>query len=179
MKRLDKRWTIRLGALALSAVLLGTGAALATGGDQSDPLITLSYFNETCIPQVVAQVEEKMIPKQKELEQSLKALIDQYAQGGGQTGTPSSGSASYVLVSMTNGQVMSLGVGCEVLLRVGSATVQANTSPALIDLSTGGTINSGTSLTKNHLYMATIADRTLTASANDVKLLVRGSWSVV
>ena len=73
---------------------------------------------------------------------------------------------------------MSLGVGCEVLLRVGSASVQAGTSPALIDLSTGGTIDSGTALTKNHLYMATIADRTLTASANDVKLLVRGSWSV-
>ncbi len=178
MKKLDKRWTVRLGALGLSAVLLGTGAALATGGDQSDPLITLSYFNETGIPQVVEQVEEKMIPKQKELEQALKALIDQYAQGGGQTDVPSSGSASYTLVSMTNGQVMSLGVGCEVLLRVGSASVQAGTSPALIDLSTGGTIDSGAALTKNHLYMATIADRTLTASANDVKLLVRGSWSV-
>ena len=114
MKKLDKRWTVRLGALGLSAVLLGTGAALATGGDQSDPLITLSYFNETGIPQVVEQVEEKMIPKQKELEQALKALIDQYAQGGGQTDVPSSGSASYTLVSMTNGQVMSLGVGCEV-----------------------------------------------------------------
>ena len=32
MRRLDKRWTIRLGALALSAVLLGTVAALAAGG---------------------------------------------------------------------------------------------------------------------------------------------------
>ena len=176
MKKLDKRWTVRLGALGLSAVLLGTGAALATGGDQSDPLITLSYFNETGIPQVVEQVEEKMIPKQKELEQALKALIDQYAQGGGQTDVPSS--ASYTLVSMTNGQVMSLGVGCEVLLRVGSASVQAGTSPALIDLSTGGTIDSGTALTKNHLYMSTIEGRTLTASANTVKLLVRGGYAV-
>lgn len=178
MKKMDKRWTVRLGALALSAVLLGTGAALAAPGDQSDPLVTLSYLNETAIPQVVAQVEEKLLPKQKELEQALQSQIDQYRAEGGQTGTPSSGSASYTLVSMTNGQTMSLEVGCEVLLRVGSATVNANTSPALIDLSTGGTINSGTALTKNHLYMATIADRTLTASAGDVKLLVRGGYSI-
>ena len=78
---------------------------------------------------------------------------------------------------MNQGQVMSLGVGCELLLRVGSVTVKANTSPALIDLSSGGTVGSGASLTKNHLYMATIADRTLTAST-DAKLLVRGSFSI-
>ncbi len=175
MKKPDKRWTIRLGALALSAVLLGTGAALAAGGDQSDPLVTLSYLNQTALPQIIKQVEDKTAAKQKELEQNLTDQINQYKQQAGQ-GT-SGGSASYTLVSMTKGQVMSLGVGCELLLRVGSATVKANTSPALIDLSSGGTVGSGTSLTKNHLYMATIADRTLTASA-DAKLLVRGSYSI-
>lgn len=178
MKRPDKRWTIRLGALALSAVLLGTGAALAAGGDQSDPLVTLSYLNQTAIPQIVKQVEEKTAAKQKELEQKLAAQISQYIQQGGQgTGTPSGGSASYTLVSMSNGQTMSLGVGCELLPRIGTLTVKANTAPALIDLSTGGTVNSGAALTKNHLYMATITDRTLTASG-DVKLLVRGSYSI-
>ena len=113
MKKPNKRWTIRLGAMALSAVLLGTVGALATGGDQGDPLITLSYLNQTAIPQIVKQVEEKTAARQKELEQTF----------------------------------------------------------------TGGTVNSGAALTKNHLYMATIADRTLTASG-DVKLLVRGSYSV-
>lgn len=175
MKKSDKRWTIRLGALALSALLLGTSAALAAGGDQSDPLVTLSYLNQTAIPQIVKQVEDKTAGRQKELEQALAGQIDQYRQQAGQGS--SGGSASYTLVSMTKGQVMSLGVGCELLLRVGSATVKANTSPALIDLSTGGTVNNGTSLTKNHLYMATIADRTLTA-ASDAKLLVRGSYSI-
>ena len=178
MKKTDKRWTIRLGAVALSAVVLGTGAALAAGGSQSDPLVTLSYLNQTAMPQIVKQVEEKTAAKQKELEQQLAAQISQYlAQAGQGSGSVSGGSASYTLVSMSGGQVMSLGVGCEILPRLGTVTVRANTSPALIDLSTGGTINSGASLTKNHLYMATIADRTLTASG-DVKLLVRGSYSI-
>ena len=178
MKKTDKRWTIRLGACALSAVLMGTVAALATGGDQSDPLVTLSYLNQTAMPQIVKQVEEKTAAKQKELEQQLAVQISQYlAQAGQGTGTVTGGSASYTLVSMTNGQVMSLGVGCELLPRIGTVTVRANTSPALIDLSTGGTVDSGAALTKNHLYMATIADRTLTASG-DVKILVRGSYSI-
>lgn len=175
MKKPDKRWTIRLGALALTAALLGTGAAFAAGGGQNDPLVTLSYLNQTAIPQVVKQVEDKTAGKQKELEQAFSALIDQYRQtGGSSSGT--GGSASYTLATLSSGQVMSLEVGCEVLLRIGTATVQADSSPALIDLSAGGTVNAGP-LTKNHLYMSTIAGRTLTASG-EVKLLVRGSYSV-
>ncbi|NBI66012.1 hypothetical protein D1646_04140 [Pseudoflavonifractor sp. 60] len=176
MKKLDKRWTIRLGALALSAVLLGTGAALAEGGDQNDPLVTLSYLNQTAMPQIVKQVEEKTAARQKELEQTFASLISQYQQQAGNSGSVSS--AGYTLVSLNDGQVMGLGVGCEVLLRVGGVTVQADSSPALIDLTSGGTVIAGTALTKNHLYMATIADRTLTASGA-VRLLVRGSYSVM
>lgn len=80
---------------------------------------------------------------------------------------------------MTSGQVMHLDVGCEVLLRVGSATVQSSDSPALIDLTGGGTVNSGTALSKNHLYMSTIEGRTLSATAGTVKVLVRGGYTVV
>ena len=174
MKRPEKRLSIRLGALALSAVLLGTVAALGEGGGQTDPLVTLSYLNQTAIPQIVQQVEEKTAAKQKELEQAFAKELEQY---GGQAGGGSGGQASFTLVSLTGGQVMSLDVGCEVLLRIGAVTVQADSSPALIDLSSGAAVDSGASLTKNHLYMATIAGRSLTASG-DVKLLARGSWSV-
>ena len=64
------------------------------------------------------------------------------------------------------------------LLRVGSASVRADSSPALIDLSDGGTADSGAALEKNHLYMSTIEGRTLTADAGTVKLLVRGGYTV-
>ena len=179
MKRLDKRWTIRFGAAALAAVLLGTVAALAAGGDQTDPLVTLSYLDQTALPQIVKQVEEQTAARQKELEEKLTEQIAKYLTQAGQgAGTSSGGSASFTLVSLSGGQVMSLGVGCEILPRIGTVTVRANTSPALIDTSTGGSVNSGTALTANHLYMATIADRTLAASG-DAKLLIRGSYSIV
>ena len=175
MKKSDKRWSIRLGAAALSAVLLGTAAALAAGGDQTDPLVTLSYLNQTALPQIIKQVEDQTAATQRDLEHKLAAEVAEIqAQTGTSAGT---GSASFAVVSMSKGQVMSLEVGCEILPRIGTVTVKANTSPALIDTSTGGTVGSGTALTANHLYMATIADRTLTASG-DVKLLVRGGYSI-
>ena len=177
MKRLDKRWTIRLGALALAAALLGTGAALAAGGDQNDPLVTLSYLNQTAVPQIVKQVEDRTALKQKELEQTFASQIELYRQTGGGSSSGSGGSASYTLVTLNDGQVMSLEVGCEVLLRIGAVTVKADSSPALVDLSAGGTVGNNASLTHNHLYMSTIAGRTLTATGT-VKILVRGGYSV-
>lgn len=82
------------------------------------------------------------------------------------------------MVTLTSGQTLAMGVGCEVMLRVGTATLAANTDPGLIDVSTGGTLNNGGALTANHLYMATIADRTVQATAATVKLLVRGEYTV-
>lgn len=175
-----KKWTVRLGAPALAAALLCTGAALAAGGDEDDPLVTLSYLNETAIPQIVAQVEKAAAPRQEEMVRAFAALVAQYkAEAGSQTPGGGAGGASYTLVTLPAGRTMSLEVGCEVLLRVGSASVRAGTSPALIDTTTGGTLDSGGQLVKNHLYMATIPDRTLTAGAAEVKLLVRGGYTVV
>ena len=73
-----KKWMVRAGALALTAVCLGTGAALAATGGQSDPLITLSYLNDTALPSVVTQVEEKAAARQSELSKSFTDQITQY-----------------------------------------------------------------------------------------------------
>ena len=49
---------------------------------------------------------------------------------------------------------------------------------ALVDVSAGNTVNNGTSLTKNHLYMSTIAGRTLSPTSGTVKLLIRGGHKI-
>ena len=174
----SRKWTILASVLALTALCVG--AAVAGNGDETDPLVTLSYLEQTVIPDVLAQVETSADVRQTQLEQELEGQIAAYKQEmeALTESTGSEGSASYTLVTLSKEQTMYLDVGCELMLRVGTAKVNANTSPALIDISTGGSINNGTSLTKNHLYMATIADRTLTPTADTVKLLVRGGYSV-
>lgn len=178
MKKQSKKWTIRAAAFALAAVCLCGGVALAAGGDQDDPLITLSYLTKTATPDILEQVEEQADQRQIELLQKFNASIDEYKKQAPQSSGAGSSSATYTVVTLSNGQRLSLGVGCEVMLRVGSAAVSANTSPALIDVSTGGSLNSGGTLTANHLYMATISDRFVTATAETVKLMVRGEYTV-
>ena len=181
MKR-SKRWIALIAVLALTA--LCGGGALADNGDKQDPLVTQSYLEQTVIPQVVEQVEEKAQVRRDELVKSLEEQIGKYkeevAAMAGSVGSAGgeSSSASYTLVTLTKGQTMAMEVGCEVMLRVGSASVSCGTNPALIDISTGGTLNKGVGLTKNHLYMATIPDRVLNPTADTVKVLVRGGYTV-
>jgi hypothetical protein len=170
--RQKKKWLI---PTALLVTTLCVSSALATAGDENDPLITLSYLNQTVIPQVVAQVEEKAAARQQELTTTFNTQVSQYkAETSSSGGTGS----TYTLVTLTSGQTMTLDVGCEVLLRVGSATVTCGEDPAMIDISTGGTLSKGTAMTRNHLYMATMTDRVVKPSADTVKLLVRGGYTV-
>lgn len=163
---------IKLAVLTLTVFWLCAGAALAAGGgSQSDPLVTLSYLTQTVQPDILRQVEERANTRQADLMTQFEHRLDQLQGGTG-------GSATYTLVTLSSGDRLELEVGCELMLRVGSAAVNSATEPALIDMTTGGTLANAGSLVQNHLYMATIPDRTLTASAGTVKLLVRGGYSI-
>lgn len=176
MKNRDKKWAVRLASLALAAACLCGGAVLAAG-DEEDPLITLSYLTKTVTPEILDQVEENAAERQEDLERELRKAIDDYQEKLNQQQTQT-GSETYVVVTLAKDQKLELGVGCEVMLRIGSAVVSSNTEPALIDVSSGGSLSNGSGLTANHLYVATIADRYLTATADTVKVLVRGVYTV-
>ena len=164
-------------ACALALALVCAGAAWAAGGDESDPLVTVSYLEQTALPDLLAQVEEKTAVRQEELKKELEEQIAQYKKDAESLGGGGD-SASYTLVTLSSGQTLYLNVGCEVLLLIGTLRVDAPEDPALIDLSAGTTLSRGSSLTTNHLYMSTIAGRTLTPTSGTVKVLLRGSYSV-
>lgn len=172
--RHKKIWTIPVASLALVGVCLGGATAFAAGGDASDPLATLSYLEKVLMPSIVQQVEQKTAVRQQELSTQFQKELSSYQ---GQSGT-SSDSSSYVVVTLSKGQQLKLDVGCEVMLRVGTATVASKTTTGLIDTTTGAVRNNGAALEKNHLYLATISDRSVKATADTVKVLVRGGYTL-
>ena len=181
---MKNHWIRRALLLLLtSALLMGvTVAATGGAGSKEDPLVTLSYLTKTFQPDVMAQVDKKLAERDTALAAKLaetvaadkKELEKNYGSGSGSSGETD----GFAVVTMSRGQVLSGGIGCEVMLRVGSASCVSPSSPGLIDSTDASTLDNGKSLVKNHLYMMTIEDRGVKAAADTVKLLVRGSYTV-
>ena len=162
------RWFLRMMVLLLlSGILSMTIALAAEPGSDGDPLVTLSYLNDTFMKSVMDQVDQKISTRNSQLAQQL----------GGQVGG-SGTAATFTVVALSNGQVLKGDIGCEVMLRVGTAVCVSPSSPGLIDESSATTLNNGGALVQNHLYMMTIEGRGVKATAATTKLLVRGTYTV-
>lgn len=183
MKR-KKNLVVRAAAVALACLCLTAGVVLAAGGEgtQADPLITLSYLTQTAIPAVLDQVEGKVQAYQQELVDRLDKAIQGYTtkmdEALSQLDAGDQHAASYQVVTLKKDQQLKMEIGCEVMLRIGTAQCVSASSPGLINTTTGSTLNNGGALETNHLYMATITGRAVKATANTTKVLVRGGYTV-
>ena len=158
------RWFVRaVGLLMLSALLMTTLSVAASVGSSKDPLITLSYLEEVFMDEVLERVDDKIDERNDELTSKL---------GG------SGGGDSFTVVTLSNGQTLVGDIGCEVMLRVGTAVCVSPSSPGLIDESAASTLNNGGALVTNHLYMMTIEGRGVLATSDTVKVLARASYAV-
>jgi hypothetical protein len=81
------------------------------------------------------------------------------------------------LVDVPSGKTVTLDVGSEALLRIGSATCVATATPGLIDMTTGGDLSGGSALVANHLYLCTMANHGFKATAA-VKIFIRGGYKI-
>ena len=136
-------------AAILAAACFGVGVYAASNyGTSSDPLVTKSYLDSVLMPEIRKEI-------------SATSTGDDYA-----------------VITLSNGQKLTCQPGCEIMLRIGTANASGADSPALVDSTSGSTIESGAALTKNHLYMATISGNGITATASTVKVLVKGSYTI-
>ena len=159
------RWYLRLLALlVLCGALNVTITAAAEAGSSDDPLVTLSYLNETFMDSIMERVDQKI------------AALN--AQLGISAGSGAGAASNFTVVTLTSGQVLTGDIGCEVMLRVGTAVCVSPSSPGLIDETAATALNNGSALVQNHLYMMTIEGRGVRATAGTTKLLVRGSYTV-
>lgn len=154
-----KKWLAGLLAAVMLCGLLSLTAAASSAGTEDDPLVTLSYLKETFLSDIMKKVDEKI------------------AARTGQTGGGDAAS-TFAVVTLTKGQTLTGDIGCEVLLRVGTAVCVSPSSPGLIDETSASALNNNGALVQNHLYMMTIEGRGVKATAATTKLLVRGTYSI-
>lgn len=166
-----KKLKIAAAALCVCFLFTAAYAANASPGGQGDPLVTLSYLNGTYTKQVKDMVDQAVTARKAEMEQSLKSIL-------AGSGTPAGGAGVFTVVTLAQGQSLVGDVGCEVMLRVGTASCASGDSVGLIDTTSGGVLGDGQALAANHLYMVTISKRSVTATAPTVKVLARGPYSI-
>ena len=147
------------------------------GGDESDPLVTLSYLTQTVTPNILKQVDEQAAKRQSELLAQLNTAIADYkmaVEGGRASGDQCLLLRGYSHLRADAGP----GGGMRGDAAGGHRHPGGQHGPGADRRKHRGTLNNGGALTANHLYMATIADRTVQATAATVKLLVRGEYTV-
>ena len=175
-----KHWKQILAAVSVCALLAVGVTAFAAGGSD-DPLVSRGYLEKVFAPSVYEKVDKAVKDNEAALKTELNKTIDGWDKKlGGQTSAPSQGgdSASFKVVTLSKGQTLTGQVGCEVMLRIGTAVCVTDYSPGLIDTTDGTTLNNGGALQTNHLYMVTIPTRGVKATADVVKVLARGSYTV-
>lgn len=169
-----KRWK-PIFAVVLACALVAVGAAAFAVGGSDDPLVSVGYLNKVFAPAVYEKVDKAVRDNEAALKADLDKAIDEKLQT---SGSPGGDSASFQVVTLSRGQTLTGQVGCEVMLRVGTAVCVSDSAPGLIDTTEGTTLNHGGALQANHLYMVTIATRGVTATADVVKVLARGSYTI-
>lgn len=174
-----RKWAA-VGMLVLMFIASSVSVWAAVQGSEGNPLVTLSYLKNVFSGSVLRETEQKIADSKSSYEKSLDNKITGFVEemknlagGGG-----ASGAASFAVVDVPSGKSLKGAIGCELMLRVGSAQCVSGGNPGLIDSTSGGTLENGGALVKNHLYMVTLDGRSVKAIGGDVKLMVRGSYTI-
>ena len=174
---LRRRFAVALVILAAVLLISGTSIlAFASPGTQEDPFITLSYLTNVFRPQVLNEVrvtEQEMVQR---FEHRI-AELERQIQAGGTGHVAASRADRFQVVTLSRNQSLSAAVGTEIMLRIGSATAFGS-EPALVNYTTGNTLSAGSALVANHMYLVTIEGNGVRATADTVRLLVRGVYTI-
>ena len=128
-------------ALLLPVCLMLAAVAFAAGGGAEDPLVSLSYLTGPFTKLVEAEVEER-------LDESDEELLELAEEGGIQEER----ALTWEEIRLKQEDVLLGSTGTNVLLLAGSGRVEFS-SGAVVDVTTGTEVASGSNLQLNHRYM--------------------------
>ena len=86
--------------------------------------------------------------------------------------------SSFSIVNLKAGQMLIGHAGCEIILRMGSATVLATEKGGLCDVTLGGDWPHGSSVPANHNLIVPVADGRGVQANTDIILMVKGTYSL-
>lgn len=171
---------IIIGIIVLAAITLISGVsiiAFAAPGSQSDPFISLSFLTDIFKPEIMAEISKTEQKLTQDFNSKAAELESEFQSGNGNSSVSPSASDVFSVVTLNKGQSLTCSVGTEIMLRIGTAT-GSGSAPALVNYTSGTTLSSGSALTTNHMYLVTIEGNGVKATADTVRVLIRGSYKI-
>ena len=144
--------------LLIFAVITANIVLAEPGGDD-DPIVSLSYINETVIPELKAYVDSKVS-----------------SAGGGTGGTSSA--PTFQVVEVSQGQTLTAEAGTELILRMGSATIIATEKGGIADTTDGVDLPNYSQMPSNHLLIVPVADGRGLVAQTDILVMVKGGYKI-
>ena len=154
-----KKLVLFLSVCALLASAVWVGAA----GDAGDPLASLSYLNGEFSQRAEKKIDQALEQSDKDLAERLK------------NGEVGEATATWQETRLKEGDALHGVTGTGVLLLAGRGRVTYE-SGAVVDVTTGAVVPSGTNLTANHRYLTaedTTAAYTVTSETGRLSGAVR------
>lgn len=145
MNTMKKKYIVPILFLTFSALMVW---ALAAGGGITDPLVSLSYLDGTYTDTVDARINEKLDVS----DQFLLSAAEQKLSGAASGGVSAAVADTWTEQRMKEGDILSGSTGLNVMVLAGKVTVFFS-SGAVVDVTAGSTVASGTVLTADHRYM--------------------------
>ncbi|MBE7013042.1 MAG: hypothetical protein E7416_03100 [Ruminococcaceae bacterium] len=142
--------------VALCVVMAGVVISYAQPGDESDPVVTLSYIKDTVIPTIYDYIDDKLSGK---------------TDNGGEA-------EKFSVLELAEGRKIICDSGCEIILRAGEAEIIATEKGGLADTTMGADLADGTAVPGNHLLIVPVADGRGVEAVKDCILMVKGKYSV-
>ena len=147
-------------------ILLAVTVWAVAAGDADDPLLSLSYLTETFAKKLNREIEDR-------LDESDEELLETLEEGGPVVAAAS----TWQETRLKRGDVLFGNTGTNVLMLAGAAQVFYD-SGAVVDVSAGIEVPSGTMLAANHRYMvAEDTSASFVVTSKTAVLDYQGSYS--
>lgn len=140
----------------------------AAPGDNSDPIVVLSYLNQ----RFNELVSKYNLDKVAEHEKTIAELKEKIKNVG-------TGSSALEVVNLKAGEKLIAGAGAEIILRGGKVTAIASDLGGLSDVTKAMDIAHGVDVVPNHLLIVPRNDGRGVLATTDAILMVRGEYKVV
>ena len=128
-------------ALLIPACMILAVAALAAGGGASDPLVSLSYLLDSFKKDLEETVDQRLDESDEELLERIES-----------EGTPVQSVSTWAETRLKQGDILVGTTGTNAVLLAGNGQIVFDAG-AVIDITTGEEVTSGSSMAANHRYM--------------------------